>query len=151
MPDKQPESTASRPALDHISSLPMRVHRILQPSIRLPMRAAFHYDPGDPLTVDVCLRPPHGPTVTWVISRDLLFEGTQGHTGMGDVRLWPSPTHPRPVMYMQLESRGMTALFEVSLSTLEAWLLSTYDLVPPGTELDGFDWDLFVERLLGDA
>ncbi|MFD7284081.1 hypothetical protein ACFV80_45715 [Streptomyces sp. NPDC059862] len=52
---------------------------------------------------------------------------------------------------MQLESRGMTALFEVSLSTLEAWLLSTYDLVPPGTELDGFDWDPFVERLLGDA
>jgi hypothetical protein len=151
MPDKQPEITAGRPAPGHISSLPMRIHRIVWPSIRIPMRAAFHYDPGDPLTVDVCLHPPQGPAVTWVISRDLLFEGTQGHTGMGDVRLWPSPTHLRPVMYMQLESRGMTALFEVSLSKLEAWLLSIYDLVPPGTELDGIDWDLLVERFLGDA
>ncbi|UXY20374.1 SsgA family sporulation/cell division regulator [Streptomyces cynarae] len=151
MPEKQPEIAAGQPAVDHISSLPMRIHRILWSSIRVPMRAAFHYDSGDPLTVDVCLRPPEGPPVTWVISRDLLYEGTQGHTGIGDVRLWPAHAQGRAVMYMRLESRGMTALFEVNLSKLEAWLLSTFDLVPPGTELDETDWDRLVERLLDGA
>jgi hypothetical protein len=52
---------------------------------------------------------------------------------------------------MRLESPGTTALFEVSLPKLEAWLLSTFDLVPPGTELDRTDWDLLLEHLLDDA
>ncbi|MBA4867295.1 SsgA family sporulation/cell division regulator [Streptomyces sp. PSKA54] len=151
MPDKQPEISADQLAVDHISSLPMRIHRILWSSIRLPMRAAFHYDPRDPLTVSVCLHPPESPAVTWVISRDLLYEGTQGPTGIGDVRLWPSLTYARSVVCMQLESRGMAALFEVSLPHLEGWLLNTFSLVPPGTELDRTNWDLLVERLLDDA
>lgn len=64
---------------------------------------------------------------------------------------WPSLTYARSVVYMRLESRGMAALFEVSLPHLEAWLLSTFNVVPPGTELDRTNWDLLVERLLDDA
>lgn len=33
----------------------------------------------------------------------------------------------------------------------DAQLLGTFELVPPGAELDNTDWDLLVERLLGDA
>lgn len=151
MPDKQPEISADQLAVDHLNSLPVRIHRILWSSIRVPMRAVFHYDPCDPLTVSVQLLPPQGPAVTWVVSRDLLYEGTQGRSGMGDVQLWPSLSCSRPMMYMRLESRGMTALFEVDLPRLQAWLLRTFDLVPPGTELDSTNWDLLVERLLGDT
>ncbi|KUO21520.1 SsgA family sporulation/cell division regulator [Streptomyces dysideae] len=151
MPDKGPEISADRPTVGHFSSLPMHIHRILWSSIRVPMRAVFHYAPADPLSVSVRLRPAEGPVVTWVVSRDLLYEGTQGPTGTGDIRLWPSMTHTRPVLNMRLESRGTTALFELDLPKLEAWLLSTFDLVPPGTELDGTDWDLWLERLLGGA
>jgi len=43
-------------------------------------------------------------------------------TGTGDVRLWTSLTDARP-----------------------------FGLVPPGTELDGTDWDQLVESLLVDA
>ncbi|MFC3572087.1 SsgA family sporulation/cell division regulator [Streptomyces yaanensis] len=151
MPDEQAEISADQLAVDHISPLPTRIHWILWSSVQVPMRAVFHYDPGDPLTVSVQLLPPLGPAVTWVVSRDLLYEGTQGRSGMGDVRLWPSLTCGPPTMCMRLESRGTTALFEVDLPKLEEWLLSTFDLVPPGTELDRTNWDLLVERLLGDA
>lgn len=151
MPDKQPEISPDQLAVDHISPLPMHIHHILWSSIRLPIRATFHYDPDDPLTVSVCLHPPESPAVIWVISRDLLYEGTQGPTGIGDVRLWPSLTYARSVVYMRLESRGMAALFEVSLPKLEGWLLSTFNLVPPDTELDRTNRDLLVERLLDDA
>lgn len=94
----------------------MAAVRILWSSIRVPMRAVFHYDPGDPLMVSAQLLPPQGPAVTWVVSRDLLYEGTQGRSGMGD-----------------------------------AQLLGTFDLVPPGAEPDSTNWDLLVERPLGDA
>ncbi|MGW0762145.1 SsgA family sporulation/cell division regulator [Streptomyces sp. NPDC002814] len=151
MPDKQSEISADQLAVDHISPLPTRIHRILWSSIQVPIRAVFHYDPVDPLTVSVQLLPSLGPAATWVVSRDLLYEGTPGHSGMGDVQLWPSSTCNPPVIYMRLESRGTTALFELDLPKLEEWLLSTFDLVPPGTELGSTNWDLLVERLLSDA
>lgn len=86
--------------------------------------------------------------VTWTVSRDLLFDGTEEPSGMGDVRLWPSVVQGRRVVYMRLEGHGRSCLLEMDRGQLEEWLMETFDLVHPGTEFCQVDWDASVAALV---
>ncbi|MFD9007075.1 SsgA family sporulation/cell division regulator [Streptomyces sp. NPDC059582] len=110
--------------------------------------AAFHYTQADPLAVRVELPAPEGGSVTWMVSRDLLFDGTEEPSGTGDVRLWPSVAGPRRVVHLRLDVRGASCLFEMDLGRLQDWLLDTFELVHPGTEFDQVDWDAVTAALL---
>jgi hypothetical protein len=127
--------------------LRLRIDRILWPSARIPLKAEFHYTEADPLVVLMELRPPEGGVVTWTLSRDLLFDGTEEPSGMGDVRLWPSAAQGRRVVCMRLETHGRSCLLEMDRGRLEEWLLETFDLVHPGTEYHRMDWEAGVAAL----
>ncbi|WP_442807255.1 SsgA family sporulation/cell division regulator [Streptomyces sp. NBC_01294] len=115
--------------------------RVVCPSIRLPLRAVFHYTQTDPLVVLLELQPPEGGGVTWTISRDLLFDGTDEPSGMGDVQVWPAVARGRRVLYIHLESHDGSCLLKVDRRRLEKWLQGIFDLVHPGTEFCQVDWD----------
>ncbi|MEU0041118.1 SsgA family sporulation/cell division regulator [Streptomyces sp. NPDC006333] len=129
----------------------MPVDRILQPSIRVPLEAEFHYTETDPLAVSVELHIPEGQVVRWVVSRDLLFDGTEEPSGMADVRLWPSVVRGRQVVFMKLEVQGVSSLLEMDLGKLQEWLVETFQLVHPGTEFEHVDWDATLAALTEDG
>lgn len=152
MPHRQPGFSAPKRPAYRMRSLHLRVDRILCPSIRIPLHAEFHYDEADPLVVSVEWHPPEGRAVRWVVSRDLLFDGTEEPSGMGDVRLWPAMVGERRVVFMRLEVQTMSCLFEMDLEQLQDWLLETFQLVHPGVEFDRVDWDATVAAILeGDG
>lgn len=144
----QQRASHNRPST-RMRSLRLRLDMILSPSIRTPHMADFDYDETDPLTVSVTLHTLEGSVVRWIISRDLLFDGTEEPSGIGDVRLWPSVAGPRRVVLMRLEVQGVSCLFEMDLMHLQEWLLETFQLVHPGTEFDQVDWSATVATLLG--
>ncbi|WP_189192438.1 SsgA family sporulation/cell division regulator [Streptomyces albiflavescens] len=128
--------------------LRLRVDRILCPSSRTPLEVEFHYTEADPLVVLMELHPPEGGVVPWTLSRDLLFDGTEEPSGMGDVRLWPSLARGRRVVHMRLEGHDRSCLLQIDRGQLEKWLLETFDRVHPGTEFSWMDWDAGVAALV---
>ncbi|MFJ8364221.1 SsgA family sporulation/cell division regulator [Streptomyces sp. NPDC093984] len=44
----------------------------------------------------------------WRISRDLLCDGLQQPSGIGDVRIWPVRYRGRPLVRVRLETHGST-------------------------------------------
>ncbi|MEE4543019.1 SsgA family sporulation/cell division regulator [Streptomyces sp. V4-01] len=145
-----PDVPAGRRPSARTTLLSLRVHWIVHPRNRVPMRADFRYDPGAPLIVSLDLHPPQEASLTWEISRDLLYEGVLGPSGTGDVRVWPVSGSARPAVFLRLSHGNAAALFEIGRIGLEDWLHETYDLVPPGTELDGLDWDAAAAELSAD-
>ncbi|MFD0318923.1 SsgA family sporulation/cell division regulator [Streptomyces flavalbus] len=148
MTDHLPGSPARRPLPRRVAPLSLRVHRVVWNALRVPLAADLRYDPASPLTVSVTFRPAEGPRVTWHIGRDLLSDGLTEATGEGDVRIWPLRGRGRWKVCLRLRSRGVQALFEADLRTLENWLRGTYEVVPDGTELAGVDWDALAAELL---
>ncbi|MEU4098727.1 SsgA family sporulation/cell division regulator [Streptomyces sp. NPDC026673] len=129
-------------------SLRLRADRILSPSLRIPHEAEFRYDQTDPLAVSLALRTPEGSIVRWTVSRDVLFEGTEEPSGIGDVRLWPSRVRARRVVLLRLEVQDLSSLFELDLARLRGWLEETFQLVPPGTEFDHVEWATALATLM---
>ncbi|MFI8185283.1 SsgA family sporulation/cell division regulator [Actinacidiphila glaucinigra] len=151
MPYQQPDfPTRKRPA-HRMRSLRLRADRILSPSLRIPHEAEFRYDETDPLVVSLALRTPEGSVVRWMVSRDVLFEGTEEPSGIGDVRLWPSRVRTCRVVLLRLEVQQMSSLFEMDLVQLQGWLEETFQLVPPGTEFDHIDWTTALATLMREG
>ncbi|MFC9319041.1 SsgA family sporulation/cell division regulator [Streptomyces nigra] len=142
------ESSAQHPTTRQLEPLSVVAHQVMWET-RTALRAEFRFAPTDPLLVTVIFHPKDGPAVPWEISRDLLCDGLLQSSGIGDVRVWPARYRGRPLVRVRLEAYGSTAMFEVSLDPLEEWLTRTCELVPPGEELDGVDWDIVVRDLLG--
>lgn len=151
MPHQQPDFSDRRRPAYRMRSLRLPVARILWPSIRVPLEAEFHFTGVDPLVVSVELHIPEGPVVRWAISRDLLFDGTEEPSGMGDVRLWPSVVSGRRVVFMRLEVQGTACLIEMDPGQLQEWLVETFELVHPGTEFEQVDWDATVAALIEEG
>ncbi|MGP4086147.1 SsgA family sporulation/cell division regulator [Streptomyces sp. KR55] len=150
MTENQPAPRAPGPKPNEIAPLSLRIFRIVWDSYRIPLRVEFRFDRGDPLVVSVTFHPEGGPPITWRIGRDLLHDGLLAPTGIGDVRVWPRISRGRPMLRLRLERCGMRVLFELDLHRVEDWLFETYDLVPPGEELTGLDWDGLVADPLED-
>ncbi|MEU1201641.1 SsgA family sporulation/cell division regulator [Streptomyces sp. NPDC005813] len=148
MPYEKPGLSARSRSAHRMRPLRLHIDRILCPSVRIPLKAEFHYTEADPLVVLMELHPAQGGVVPWVLSRDLLFDGTEEPSGMGDVRLWPSIAHGRRVVHMKLEAHGRSCLLEMDRGRLEEWLLETFDLVHPGTEFHRMDWTAAMASLV---
>ncbi|MFD8080006.1 SsgA family sporulation/cell division regulator [Streptomyces sp. NPDC059718] len=148
MPYRQPHFPTRKPSARRMKSLRLRADRILSPSLRIPHQAEFHYDETDPLVVTLALHTPEGSIVRWLVSRDLLLEGTTEPSGIGDVRLWPTRVRTRQVVLLRLEVHDMSSLFEMDLVQLQKWLEKTFQLVPPGAEFDHTDWTTALTTLM---
>ncbi|MGV9455385.1 SsgA family sporulation/cell division regulator [Streptomyces sp. NPDC003635] len=141
------ESGEKNRATSGLNPLSLNVYRVMGKSTT-PLRADLSYDPADPLFVTFVFRPRGDVAVSWQISRDLLRDGLLRPSGTGDVRIWPTLHRGRAVTRMRLRGRGASALFQACLPELQDWLMRTYELVPPGTELDDADWDAAFRALL---
>lgn len=114
----------------------------------LPVLADLRYEPSDPYAVHVAFHTGGADLVEWVFARALLTDGVAGPVGEGDVQVWPSHTHGRPVVCLSLSSPSGRALFEVPLPELVEFLTRTYDAVPTGSESTFVDVDAELALLL---
>jgi hypothetical protein len=130
--------------------LALPVDRVLDTHARQGLRARFTFDPDDPWVVTVAFLVEAGPQVTWQIGRGLLRHGLRSTSGNGDVKVWRAGRGEQPTAWLRLDSHGLSALFEMPLPPLAAWLDRTYQLVPDEAEMAGVDWDSFLAGLLED-
>lgn len=144
--DQSPLRARSAPGL--VPSLSLDLDQMLDEFTRAPMRARFHFDPAAPAVITVEFMAERGPSLVWVIGRELLYLGITAMSGSGDVRMWPTLPGERPTSWLLLEPDDAEALFEVPTVPLAEWLDATYRVVPAEAELDGLNWDGFLTELL---
>ncbi|MFD5323296.1 SsgA family sporulation/cell division regulator [Streptomyces sp. NPDC127092] len=113
-----------------------RVHADLE----FPIEVEFSYDPGDPWAVLVTFgQSDHA--VDWTLSRELLHRGTRTPCGEGDVQLWPLRQGGRNGrLRIRLGGTGVPVLVDVDRTAFRAWLSTTFEAVPAGTEATRIDW-----------
>jgi hypothetical protein len=127
----------------------LRLRLVVAGEGSLPVTAALSYLPSDPYAVAAIFHADEVP-VTWTFGRDLLAAGLEGHSGEGDVGVWPSTSDGRAVVCLALTSPTGNALLEAVRTDVEAFLQASYDLVPSGTESSHLDLETDLLRLLGD-
>ncbi|MER5601954.1 SsgA family sporulation/cell division regulator [Streptomyces sp. NPDC002265] len=113
----------------------------------LPMRMSLRYEPTDPYVVRAAFSTDTDELAEWVLGRDLLADGLTGTAGSGDIRVWPTAGRGDQAMYIVLRSPADTALLEVPVQDVMAFLEDTQALVPRGTESGHIDWDLELANL----
>ena len=94
------------------------------------------------------MRTDGGPTVEWVVSRELLAAGLHAPAGEGDVGIWPSTNRGAEVVCVSLTSPDGQALLFGRHADVAEFLDRTFAEVPAGTEGDFLDLDALVEHLL---
>jgi hypothetical protein len=88
-----------------------------------------------------------GHWVTWTFARELLEEGITSPAGDGDVQIWPGVREGARCAYLHTRSPHGAATFVLALPSVVEFLLSTYALVPSGTESDFLDLDAEIASL----
>jgi hypothetical protein len=146
----QSDLRAHRTAPQDVPALSLEVDRLLDEFTRHPVSAEFRFDPGTPLLVSIEFVVERGPSVTWRVGRELLHRGLTSMSGTCDVRMWPTPLDDRSTAWLSIESPEMSALFELPIPALAAWLESTYRITSADAEMDGLDWDGFLAEVLDD-
>ncbi|TVZ78046.1 sporulation and cell division protein SsgA [Streptomyces sp. BK340] len=106
------------------------------------------YRAQDPLAVQLLFHDSIQGLIPWVFARDLLAAGTQAPSGTGDVRIWPNGTGTEAVLHLLLSSPHGSAHLTTSLSEIEQWLRSTYQLVPTAEETQALDLETHLTRFL---
>jgi len=141
----------SRPQADahprRVPPLLLELDQVLDPFTRRTTHAEFTFDPAAPAVITVEFLTGRGPRAVRHIGRELLQRGLIAMSGCGDVQMWPTLTGERPTSWLLLDSDGMDALFEVPAEPLSAWLGATYRVTSAAAELDGLDWDGFLDEL----
>jgi len=115
-----------------------------------PVQAELRYDAADPFAIrgDFCLG---GHIVRWVFARTLLRAGLYEPSGAGDVRVRPwIDDDGGDAVLIELSSPDGSATMRGDASELEAFLLRTEVLVPPGCESAHLNLDDELARLLTD-
>lgn len=108
-------------------------------------RLSFHAD--EPFAVTVAFRTERGRWVEWTFARDLLVIGLDDPAGLGDVRVRPDLSEDEAMLTLEIESPDGYASFELEREDVEAFLASTYELVPPGSEGEYFDIEALIEEI----
>jgi hypothetical protein len=113
----------------------------------LPVEGTLSYDAADPYAIHLDIATGTG-FVRWSLARDLLTEGVEEPSGIGDVRVIPIGGKRGRRVRIVLASPDGSATLEAPLSEMVEFLSSTYASVPSGTESDLLDIDAVIERLL---
>jgi len=115
----------------------------------VPLLASLHYSSADPYAIRVAFHVGLDEPVEWIFARDLLSRGLESHTGLGDVRVWPSAS--AGILEIELSSPFGHAHFEVPSGEVAGFLDRTYRLVPAGAEGDHVDVEAELANLLRQA
>jgi hypothetical protein len=115
----------------------------------VPLLASLHYSSADPYAIRVAFHVGLDEPVEWIFARELLSKGLESHTGLGDVRVWPSVS--AGVLEIELSSPFGHAHFEVPSGEVAGFLDRTYSLIPAGAEGDHVDVEAELADLLRQA
>jgi Streptomyces sporulation and cell division protein, SsgA len=116
-----------------------------------PVQAELRYDRRDPYAVSAMFRTGTSEA-RWVFSRDLIADGIYEPSGEGDVHVWPClDAQGRAVVIIELCSPDGEALLQARSEALTAFIASTDEVVPRGSESLLVDMDAMIETLLPDA
>jgi hypothetical protein len=107
----------------------------------LPVTAQFSYTRTDPYAVSLRFLVDGDQWVTWTFARDLLEDGITSSVGQGDVQIWPGDRDGARCVYLHTRSPHGAATFVLALQTTVEFLLSTFAVVPSGTESDALALD----------
>lgn len=105
-----------------------------------PMQVNVRYDSADPWCVALTFVA--SPPVTWLVARDLLYEGMDAPAGVGDVRITPGES----TVAIRISSPDGESRFVCRKFDLLDLLDSTDAVVPFGTE--SMDWDTELAALV---
>jgi hypothetical protein len=108
------------------------------------------YQAADPYAVRLAVTIGDAPGA-WAIGRDLLSEGLTRPVGEGEARIWASPFGLRQVVWIRFGQHQRTALIELAMEDLRAFVDQTYKLVPVGSEPLYIDVDSLIDGLIRDA
>lgn len=102
---------------------------------------ALHYNSSDPLAIELTfssrINPAKGEALTWVFARDLARAGLERHSGIGDVRVWPSNDGLR--LHIVLDSPEGYGHGWLPATLVRLFLARADKLVPPSTEVCDVD------------
>lgn len=105
----------------------------------LPVTSRFSYAQHDPYAITLRFLVEGDQWITWTFARDLLEKGITSAVGEGDVQIWPGERDGARCVFLHTRSPHGAATFVLSLAVAVEFLLSTYALVPSGTESDFLD------------
>jgi hypothetical protein len=106
------------------------------------------FDAADPYAVTMHLEAKSG-RVTWTYARELLADGLYDPVGDGDVQVWPCLNGVgEAVVIIELCSPTGQAMLQVGSREIQAFVTSTYELVPAGHEGSHLSMDALVAQLL---
>ncbi len=113
----------------------------------LPVTSQFEFRKDDPYAVELRFLVDGDQWVTWTFARALLEEGVSQPAGEGDVQIWPGLREGERCIFLHTRSPYGAATFLIGLNTAVEFLLSTYALVPSGTESDHMDLEAEIASL----
>jgi Streptomyces sporulation and cell division protein, SsgA len=133
-------------------SYPLALSLLSADGAELLLAAELRYAVHDPLAVEALFDDGSDDPVRWVFARDLLSSGLDRRAGDGDVVVWPTnDTDGIRVVHIRLRSPHGDALLEASADAIQAFLIATWQLVPPGSEHEHLDVDGVLDALLGES
>lgn len=95
-----------------------------------PVTATLSYATHEPFLVRATFRLADARTVDWVLSRDLLRDGTLMAAGLGDIRFFPGDDG----LLLELRSHEGRAFLYGDLAPLAAFVARIFAAVPAGAE-----------------
>lgn len=121
----------------------------------VPLVASLFYSSEDPYAIRVAFHVGLDEPVEWIFARELLKGGTEEHSGLGDVKVWPSESStaelPGRVLNLELTSPFGQAHFEAPLAEVADFLERTFRAVPEGKEAEHVDVEAELADLLRQA
>jgi len=112
-----------------------------------PVRSRWSYRADHPYTVTAAFQTDRDRWVEWAFSRDLLVEGLDGPSGLGDVRMHPEAERGLNMLVVEIESPEGYAVLELDHDGVASFLEATAGVVPLGEEEAHFDVDALIEEL----
>jgi hypothetical protein len=114
-----------------------------------PVFSRWTYSAREPYLVKLAFRTERGRWIDWVFARDLLVEGLEAPTGLGDVRVRPDLAAEHSLMVIELESPDGFAVVEMRREDMVRFVEITCEMVPLGTEGELLDIDGFIAQVIG--
>lgn len=117
------------------ADVPMQLHDEKCEAHTYQVQTRLTYRVADPYAVEARFKVGSTDETVWTFSRDLLREGVEKKTGLGDVTIWPKKTPPHQAqIFIRLTSPEGTALLSVAEAHLSAFIEAAGKLVAYGAE-----------------
>ncbi|MFK4106142.1 SsgA family sporulation/cell division regulator [Streptomyces sp. NPDC019531] len=116
------------------AELPMLFHLDERESLALTssLPTRLTYRVSDPYAVEARFRAGDRDETVWIFARDLLRQGLERRSGLGDVAVWPG--HEARRIFIRISSPEGSALLSAADADLRVFLGAASNLVPYGAE-----------------